>query len=84
MRIYPGDESKLRGSYNGSVLTLQAESGFVYFRFNRAEILQKFSDCASAIAGKQVNTILKELDTSAKGTRSLDELKIFPETRVIG
>ena len=84
MRIYPGDESKLRGSYNGSVLTLQAESGFVYFRFNRAEILQKFSDCASAIAGKQVNTILKELDTSAKGTRSLDELKQFPETRVIG
>ena len=84
MRIYPGDERKLRGSYNGSVLTLEAESGFVYFRFNRSEILQKFSDCASQIAGRQVNTILKELDLNKQETRSLDELKKFPEARVIG
>ena len=84
MRIYPGDDNKLRGSCSGGVLTLQAEIGFVYFRFNRAEILQKFSDCAAQIAGRPVNTILKELEVGGEQKRSLDELKKFPEARVIG
>ena len=84
MRIYPGDDSKLRGELRGSVLTLEAEGGFVYNRFNRAEILQRFSDCAAEITGRSVNTILKVLDPARRETRSLDELKKFPETHVIG
>lgn len=84
MRIYPGDASKLRGRLRGNVLTLEAEKGFIYFRFNRSEILQKFSDCAAELAGHPVNTVLKELTEEARETRSLDELKAFPETRVIG
>ena len=84
MRIYPGDESKLRGTLSGNVLTLQAESGFVYNRFNRAEILQRFSDCAAELTGRSVNTILKVLDPALRATRSLDELKKFPETHVVG
>ena len=84
MRIYPGDDSKLRGELRGNVLTLEAEGGFVYNRFNRAEILQRFSDCAAEIAGRSVNTILKVLDPARRETRSLDELKKFPETHVIG
>ena len=84
MRIYPGDESKLRGTLSGNVLTLEAESGFVYNRFNRAEILQRFSDCAAELTGRSVNTILKVLDPALRVTRSLDELKKFPETHVVG
>ncbi|MBR3185336.1 MAG: DNA polymerase III subunit gamma/tau [Oscillospiraceae bacterium] len=84
MRIYPGDETKLRGELRGNVLTLEAEGGFVYNRFNRAEILQRFSDCAAEITGRSVNTILKVLDPAKRETRSLDELKKFPETHVIG
>ena len=84
LRIYPGDASKLRGTLRGSVLTLEAESGFVYFRFNRSEILQKFSDCAAELTGHPVNTVLRELSGAARETRSLDELRGFPETRVIG
>ena len=84
MRIYPGDASKLRGELRGSVLTLEAEGGFVYNRFNRSEILQRFSDCAAEMTGRSVNTILKELDPARRATRSLDELKKFPETHVIG
>ena len=84
MRIYPGDGSKLRGKLKGNVLTLEAESGFIYNRFNRAEILQKFSDCAAELTGHMVNTILREMTDAVRETRSLDELKAFPETRVIG
>ena len=84
MRIYPGDETKLRGVLNGGVLTLEAESGFVYNRFNRADILMRFSDCTEELIGRRVNTILKELSPTARAARSLDELKKFPETRIIG
>ena len=84
MRIYPGDGSKLRGKLKGNVLTLEAESGFIYNRFNRAEILQKFSDCAAELTGHMVNTVLREMTDAVRETRSLDELKAFPETRVIG
>ncbi len=84
MRIYPGDGSKFRGRLKGGVLTLEAEGGFVYNRFNRAEILQKFSDCAAELTGRPINTVLRELSETARETRSLDELKAFPETRVIG
>ena len=83
MRIYPGDESKLRGALSGGVLTLEAEGGFVYNRFNRAEILQRFSDCAAELTGRNVNTILKVLDPDRRVTRSLDELKKFPETHIV-
>ena len=84
MRIYPGDESKLRGRLEGSVLRLEAESGFIYNRFNRAEILQKFSDCAGELTGRTVNTVLSELKNEIRQTRSLEELKRFPEARIIG
>ena len=84
MRIYPGDEGKLRGAVSGGVLRLQAESGFVFNRFNRAEILQKFADCASELTGRQINAVLGELKLEEKQTRSLEELKRFPETRIIG
>ena len=84
MRIYPGDTARLRGTLRGGVLTLEAESGFVYNRFNRTEILQKFSDCAAELTGRTVNTVLRELSDGARERRSLDELKNFPETRVIG
>ena len=84
MRIYPGDGSKLRGALKGGVLTLEAESGFVFNRFNRTEILQKFSSCAAELTGRPVNTVLREMTETARAARSLEELKAFPETRVIG
>ena len=84
MRIYPGDPGKLRGTLRGNVLTLEAESGFIFNRFNRAEILQKFSDCASEMTGHSVNTVLRELTETTRERRNLDELKAFPETRIIG
>ena len=84
MRIYPGDPKKLSGELNGGVLTLRAEPGFIFRRFDRFEILKKFSDCASEIAGRPVNTVIKEMDAAPVRVRSLDELKAFPETRVIG
>ncbi len=84
MRIYPGDANKLRGTLKGGVLTLEAESGFIYSRFNRTEVLQKFSDCAAELTGRPVNTVLREMSGPAAPARSLEELKAFPETRVIG
>ena len=84
MRIYPGDASKLAGRLDGGVLRLEAESGFIYTRFNRAEILQKFSDCAAELTGRPVNTVLGELKAEQRQARSLDELRKFPETRIIG
>ena len=83
MRIYPGDDSKLCGKLDGGVLRLSAEAGFVYNRFNRAEILQKFADCASELTGRTVNTVLSELKYEQRQTRDLAELKRFPETRTI-
>ena len=84
MRIYPRDGSKLRGELHGGVLELEAESGFVFNRFNRTEILQKFSQCASEIAGRAVNATVREMSGAGRETRSLDELKKFPETKIIG
>ena len=84
MRIYPGDDAKLRGKLTGGVLTLEAERGFIYNRFNRTEILQKFSDCAAELTGRAVNTVLREMDGAPREKRSLDELRAFPETKVIG
>ena len=81
------DVSSVRGFLEGPVLNLLVVPGFLYGRFNRQDVLGKFSDAASRLAGREIRARLSELTESAEAPagakRSLDELKAFKEVRFI-
>ena len=78
------DEKSVRGHIEGPLLRLEVLPGFLYARFNRQDILAKFSDAASGLAGREIRAALSELsDKPAQPSRSLDELRAFKEVRFI-
>ncbi len=83
LRIYLGDDAKLRGKSEGDVLRLEVLPGFTYARFSRQEILQKFAEIARELSGREIRVILSELKPDERQTRSLDELKNFPEVKFV-
>ena len=78
------DEKSVRGTLVGSLLRLEVVPGFLYGRFNRQEVLAKFSETASRLAGYEVRAHLSELsDGPGSSKRSLEDLKAFKEVRFV-
>jgi len=46
-------------------------------------VLAKFSEAATALAGKEIHALLSELHDEPRPQRSLDELKQFKEVKFI-
>ena len=78
------DEKSVRGHIEGSLLRLEVLPGFLYGRFNRQEVLAKFSEAASRLAGREIRAALSELtDKPGQPGRSIEELRAFKEVRFI-
>ena len=83
LRFILDDETKIFGYPDGEVFRLEAQPGFVYGRFNKPEVLEKFADAVLRAAGKRMNVLLSERKSEARQQRSLDELRGIKEVRFI-
>ena len=77
------DSASVRGKIENGTLRIEVVPGFLYGRFNRQEVLAKFSAAATALAGKEIHALLSELHDGPHQQRSLDELKQFKEVKFI-
>ena len=77
------DSASVRGKIENGTLRIEVVPGFLYGRFNRQDVLAKFSEAATAIAGKEIHALLSELHDEPRPQRSLDELKQFKEVKFI-
>ncbi|MBQ9686354.1 MAG: DNA polymerase III subunit gamma/tau [Oscillospiraceae bacterium] len=77
------DRKIVRGRIENGVLHIEVVPGFYYGRFNRQDVMAKFSAAASKLAGTELRAILSELEDKPNQQRSLDELKAFKEVRFI-
>ena len=83
VRGYLGDESKVCAAVEGDVLMVEVVPGFVYGRVNKPDIIQRFSDAARSISGREMRVLLTELKPKPRQQRSLEELKQFEEVKFI-
>ena len=83
VRGYLGDESKVCANVDGDVLRVEVVPGFVYGRVNKPDIIQRFSDAARSISGREMRVLLTELKPKPRQQRSLEELKQFKEVKFI-
>lgn len=83
IRFIIGDNKKVRAAADGDVLRVEAEPGFVYARLNRQPVLQKLSEAASGIAGREMRVILSEMRQTERTRRDVEELKQFKEVKFI-
>ena len=83
VRGYLGDESKVCAAVEGDVLRVEVVPGFVYGRVNKPDIIQRFSDAARSISGREMRVLLTELKLKPRQQRSLEELKQFEEVKFI-
>ena len=83
VRGYLGDESKVCAAVDGDVLRVEVVPGFVYGRVNKPDIIQRFSDAARSISGREMRVLLTELKPKPRQQRSLEELKQFKEVKFI-
>ena len=77
------DSASVRGKIENGTLRIEVVPGFLYGRFNRQDVLAKFSEAATALAGKEIHALLSELHDEPRPQRSLDELKKFKEVKFI-
>lgn len=77
------DSASVRGKIENGTLRIEVVPGFLYGRFNRQDMLAKFSEAATALAGKEIHALLSELHDEPRPQRSLDELKQFKEVKFI-
>lgn len=77
------DSASVRGKIENGTLRIEVVPGFLYGRFNRQDVLAKFSEAATALAGKEIHALLSELHDEPRLQRSLDELKQFKEVKFI-
>ena len=77
------DSASVRGKIENGTLRIEVVPGFLYGRFNRQDVLAKFSEAATALAGKEIHALLSELHDEPRPQRSLDELKQFKEVKSI-
>ena len=81
------DTASVRAVLDGQVLNLLVVPGFLYGRFNRQDVLAKFSETASRLAGREIRARLSELteqtETQENAKRSLEDLKAFKEVRFV-
>lgn len=72
---------KVRARFEGDVLHLETEPGFVYGRINRQPIIRCIADAAGNIAGREIRVLVSEQRSADSAARSLDELKQFKEVK---
>ena len=77
------DSASVRGKIENGTLRIEVVPGFLYGRFNRQDVLAKFSEAATALVGKEIHALLSELHDEPRPQRSLDELKQFKEVKFI-
>ena len=78
------DPKTVRGRLEGQILKIEVMPGFLYGRFNKPEVLAKFSETASRLAGREIRAALSELtDDPEVPRRSLEDLKEFKEVRFV-
>jgi len=78
------DPKTVRGRLDGQLLRLEVMPGFLYGRFNKPEVLARFSEAAARLAGREIRAALSELtDDSQAPRRSLEDLKEFKEVRFV-
>ena len=78
------DEKSVQGRMEGPILRLEVVPGFLYGRFNRQDVLAKFSEAASRLAGRDIRAALSELtEKPEKPSRDIEELRAFKEVRFI-
>ncbi len=81
------DASSVRAVLEGPVLNLTVMPGFLYARFNRQDVLSRFSEAASRLAGREIRAKVSELtektDAPEGAKRSLEDLKAFKEVHFI-
>ncbi len=77
------DSASVRGKIENGTLRIEVVPGFLYGRFNRQDVLAKFSEAATALAGREIHALLSELHDEPRPQRSLDELKQFKEVKFI-
>ena len=83
LRFTLEDESKISGRIDGEIFRLEAQAGFVFGRFNRPEVLEKFTVAVHSVTGRSMNVLLSERKSGAQAARSLDELRGIKEVRFI-
>ena len=71
------------GGMKGEALQIEAAPGYAYMRFNRPELLQLFSEAATAIRGRETRVQLIDRKPRQQVNRSLDELRAFKEVHFI-
>lgn len=83
LRFTLEDAAKIRGTVDGNTLKIACIPGFVYGRFNRPEVLERFAAAAKAVCGRDMRATLEELTDASSAARSVEELKQFKEVRFI-
>ena len=83
IKLRRDDSAAVRGKIENGTLRIEVVPGFLYGRFNRQDVLAKFSEAATALAGKEIHALLSELHDEPRPQRSLDELKQFKEVKFI-
>lgn len=78
------DPKTVRARLDGQILKIEVMPGFLFGRFNKPEVLAKFSETASRLAGREIRAALSELtDDPEAPRRSLEDLKEFKEVRFV-
>ena len=79
------DTKSVRGRMENGVLHIAVLPGFLHARFNRQDVMSRFSEAASKLAGREVRAVLEELsdDKPAETKRSLEDLRGFKEVQFV-
>ncbi len=77
------DNLNIKAQLEENVLSIRITPGFIYGRFNKTEVLNKFAAAASELSGREIRATLTELNEKAREKRSLDDLKAFKEVRFL-
>ena len=83
IKLRLNDSASVRGKIENGTLRIEVVPGFLYGRFNRHDVLAKFSEAATALAGREIHALLSELHDEPRPQRSLDELKQFKEVKFV-
>ena len=82
-RINLEDESRVSGRVEGNLLILETQNAFLMGRFQRPDVMQRLSDAARSVSGKDLRVQVREREEKARETRSLDDLRQFKEVHFI-
>ncbi len=77
------DSLNIKAQLDENVLSIRITPGFIYGRFNKPDVLNKFAAAASELCGREIRANLSELNEKAREKRSLEDLKAFKEVRFI-